>query len=78
MSKAIARERYGVGRYRTDGRPISTDKGPKELAQIIEDTCSGKRYLRGRFLGKVSEARTLTPANFSYLFIAIMNMLIMI
>lgn len=52
MAKALARDRYGVGRYRSD-RPITADKGPKELAQIIEDSRSGKRYLRGRFLGKV-------------------------
>ncbi|KAK3741443.1 hypothetical protein QZH41_014386 [Actinostola sp. cb2023] len=49
MSKAVARERYGVGRYRTD-KPA--DKVPKEIGQIIEDVRGGKRYLRGRFLGK--------------------------
>lgn len=57
MAKALARDRYGVGRYRSDSRPI--DKGPKELAQIIEDTRLGKRYLRGRFLGKVRECEPL-------------------
>lgn len=52
MSKALTKDRY-VGRYRTD-RPLEVPRGPKEIGQIIEDVRGGKRYLRGRFLGKVS------------------------
>ena len=52
MLQVPGRERY-TGRARGEKYTAEPPKLPKELDPVVVDPSTKKRYLRGRFLGKV-------------------------
>lgn len=52
-SKPLAKDKYSA-RHKAERPTTDYAKVPRELDQYIVDPTTKKRYLRGRFLGKVA------------------------
>ena len=58
-----AKDKY-TARHKTERPTSDYAKVPRELDQYIVDPTTKKRYLRGRFLGKVPTSPTQPPFKF--------------
>ena len=75
--KPISKEKYSV-RHKTERPAADYAKIPRELDQYIVDPTTKKRYLRGRFLGKVQTLihnghLNLNPASTSSVYVRLLR-----